>query len=47
MEQDQVHQIMSMLRVEEIAEFIFWLSSDKASFINGSYHPIDDGYLAN
>jgi NAD(P)-dependent dehydrogenase (short-subunit alcohol dehydrogenase family) len=23
-----------------------WLSSDKASFVTGSYYPVDGGYLA-
>jgi len=42
-----LHPIGRLGKSEEIAAFIFWLSSDKASFINGSYHPIDGGYLAN
>ena len=31
---------------EEVAELVLFLSSDKASFINGSYYPVDGGYLA-
>ncbi len=31
---------------EEVAELVLWLSSDRASFVNGSYYPIDGGYLA-
>ncbi|MEP7372077.1 MAG: SDR family NAD(P)-dependent oxidoreductase [Chitinophagaceae bacterium] len=41
-----LHPAGRLGRSEEIAELILWLSSDKASFVNGSYHPIDGGYLA-
>jgi len=41
-----LHPIGRLGKSEEIAEIILWLSSDKASFVNGSYHPIDGGYLA-
>jgi NAD(P)-dependent dehydrogenase (short-subunit alcohol dehydrogenase family) len=41
-----LHPIGRLGKSEEIAELILWLSSDKASFVNGSYHPIDGGYLA-
>jgi NAD(P)-dependent dehydrogenase (short-subunit alcohol dehydrogenase family) len=41
-----LHPAGRLGRSEEIAEMILWLSSDKASFVNGSYHPIDGGYLA-
>ena len=30
---------------EEVAELVLWLSSDKSSFVNGSYYPVDGGYL--
>ena len=30
----------------EVAELVVWLSSDCASFITGSYYPIDGAYLA-
>ena len=41
-----LHPIGRLGKSEEIAELILWLSSDKASFVNGSYYPIDEGYLA-
>jgi NAD(P)-dependent dehydrogenase (short-subunit alcohol dehydrogenase family) len=31
---------------EEVAELVLWLCSDKASFVTGSYYPIDGGYLS-
>lgn len=31
---------------EEVAELIYWLASAKASFVTGSYYPVDGGYLA-
>jgi NAD(P)-dependent dehydrogenase (short-subunit alcohol dehydrogenase family) len=41
-----LHPIGRLGKSEEVAELIFWLSSDKASFATGSYYPIDGGYLA-
>lgn len=41
-----LHPIGRLGRSEEVAELIYWLSSDKASFVTGSYYPIDGGYLA-
>jgi len=32
--------------VQESDELIFWISSDQASFVTGSYYPVDGGYLA-
>jgi NAD(P)-dependent dehydrogenase (short-subunit alcohol dehydrogenase family) len=29
-----------------VAELVAWLASDAASFVTGSYYPIDGGYLA-
>lgn len=52
LDDEMKHQIISLHPIgrlgksEEIAELILWLSSDKASYVNGSYHPIDGGYLA-
>ncbi|QNL49046.1 glucose 1-dehydrogenase [Olivibacter sp. SDN3] len=31
----------------EVAELVLWLSSGKASFVNGAYYPVDGGYLAS
>jgi len=41
-----LHPIGRLGKSEEVAELIFWLSSDKSSFVTGSYYPIDGGYLA-
>ncbi len=41
-----LHPIGRLGRPEEVAELVLWLSSQKASFITGSYYPIDGGYLA-
>lgn len=30
----------------EVSELVMWLSSDKASFVTGSFYPVDGGYLA-
>ncbi len=30
----------------EVAELVLWLSSSRASFVNGAYYPVDGGYLA-
>jgi NAD(P)-dependent dehydrogenase (short-subunit alcohol dehydrogenase family) len=31
---------------EEVAELVAWLSSARASFVNGAYWPVDGGFLA-
>ncbi len=31
---------------EEVAEMVAWLASDAASYVTGSYFPVDGGYLA-
>jgi NAD(P)-dependent dehydrogenase (short-subunit alcohol dehydrogenase family) len=41
-----LHPIGRLGKSEEIAALILWLSSDNASFVNGSYYPVDGGYLA-
>lgn len=40
------HPIGRLGRAEEVAELVIWLSSDKASFVTGSYYPVDGAYLA-
>lgn len=40
------HPIGRLGQSEEVAELVSWLSSDKASFVTGSYYPVDGGYLA-
>jgi NAD(P)-dependent dehydrogenase (short-subunit alcohol dehydrogenase family) len=41
-----LHPIGRLGKPEEVAELVIWLSSEKASFVTGSYYPIDGGYLA-
>jgi NAD(P)-dependent dehydrogenase (short-subunit alcohol dehydrogenase family) len=41
-----LHPIGRLGKSSEVAELVCWLSSDKASFVTGSYYPIDGGYLA-
>lgn len=41
-----LHPIGRLGTSEEVAELIFWLGSDKSSFVTGSYYPVDGGYLA-
>ncbi|MBA4329158.1 MAG: short-chain dehydrogenase [Polaromonas sp.] len=40
------HPIGRLGQPGEVAELVLWLSSDKASFVTGSYYPVDGGYLA-
>jgi len=40
------HPIGRLGRAEEVAELVVWLSSERASFVTGSYYPVDGGYLA-
>lgn len=41
-----LHPIGRLGESEEIAELILWLGSPNASFVTGSYYPVDGGYLA-
>ena len=41
-----MHALGRMGEPEEVAETFVWLSSDRASFLTGSYIPVDGGYLA-
>lgn len=41
-----MHPIGRLGEASEVAELVVWLSSDKASFVTGSYYPVDGGYLA-
>lgn len=41
-----LHPIGRLGEPEEVAELVSWLSSEKASFVTGSYYEIGGGYLA-
>lgn len=41
-----LHPIGRIGEAGEVAELVAWLSSDRASFVTGSYYPVDGGYLA-
>lgn len=40
------HPIGRLGQPEEVAELVAWLCSDRASFVTGSYYPVDGAYLA-
>lgn len=42
----QLHPQGRLGESEEVAQLALWLASDNSSFVNGSYYPIDGGYLA-
>lgn len=52
LEEEQFEQIKALYpegrlgKPEEVAELALWLASDKSSFVNGAYYPIDGAYLA-
>lgn len=41
-----MHALGRMGEPREVADAFVWLSSDRASFLTGSYIPVDGGYLA-
>jgi NAD(P)-dependent dehydrogenase (short-subunit alcohol dehydrogenase family) len=41
-----LHPMGRLGKADEVAELVVFLSSDTASFITGSYHAVDGGYLA-
>ncbi|MCC6411784.1 MAG: glucose 1-dehydrogenase [Saprospiraceae bacterium] len=41
-----LHPIGRLGEASEVAELVFWLSSDNASFVTGAYYAVDGGYLA-
>jgi NAD(P)-dependent dehydrogenase (short-subunit alcohol dehydrogenase family) len=41
-----LHPLGRLGTPEEVASLVVWLSSDEASFVTGSYYPVDGGYLA-
>ncbi|ANH80842.1 short-chain dehydrogenase [Niabella ginsenosidivorans] len=40
-----LHPVGRLGKAEEVAALVLWLSTEKASFIQGAYYPIDGAYL--
>lgn len=40
------HALHRLGQPQEVAELALWLTSDKSSFVTGSYYAMDGGYLA-
>lgn len=45
-EREALHPLGRLGQPEEVAELVCWLASDAASFVTGSFYPVDGGYLA-
>lgn len=43
---EKMHPMGRLGESSEVAELCTWLSSSKASFVTGSFYPVDGGYLA-
>lgn len=41
-----LHALGRIGEPNEVAELVLWLASEKASFVTGSYYPVDGGYLS-
>lgn len=41
-----LHPVGRLGKPEEVANIVFWLCSDEASFVTGSYYTVDGGYTA-